>query len=461
MKNQPIGLLVVSGDEKSRRLLETLHQHPLIRVVGVTDPDPDTPAMLYARSIGIPTDTDFRPMLQHASDLILDPSGRLSPAQKRGRTVLGSQTFALISALVDERGQTGKRSTKLLAAYKDIYDLIVALSSDYSTPRLYDLVIKYATSLTRTPAGSLAIFDEQEGEMVMAAARGFSATFSKTERWKVRQGGLTAHILNEKDPFIVHDVRKFPEFDNPLFVAEKIRSMAAVRLSAEGKIVGILYVNDFKPRTFSKEETSSLHLLSTSAATLIEQTKMMEANRMIAITDELTGLANHRHFVQRLSAEIARAHRYKHPLSLVMVDLDYFKHYNDTYGHLKGNAILQWVAQIIRFSLREADVPARYGGEEFAIIMPETPHGEGKKIAERLRTNIEKTPFGGINAKVRITASMGVAAFPKDATNLHDLIDGADRALYQAKSSGRNQTCLVSQISKTQRSAPAPGKETP
>jgi diguanylate cyclase (GGDEF)-like protein len=81
--------------------------------------------------------------------------------------------------------------------------------------------------------------------------------------------------------------------------------------------------------------------------------------------------------------------------------------------------------------------------------MPETPHGEGKKIAERLRTNIAKTPFGGINAKVRITASLGVAAFPKDASNLHDLIDGADRALYQAKSSGRNQTCLVSQISKT------------
>ncbi len=452
MKERPIRIAIVGADETARSLLEILHNHPSIHINGIADDDIDAPAMAHARASGLSTETDLRVLLKQKSDLVVDLSNRLSPAQKRGRTVIGGAAAHLIRTLIGEKLRSQNKSEKLLTAYRSIYNLSLELSSKNYIHGCYSTVIKYATDLTETPAGSLAMFDEQHGEMVLVASKGFSKGFANTYRWKVRQGGLTAHILNQKGALIVEDLRKYTQFDNPIFRAEKIRSLAAITLYAEEKIVGILYVNDFKARSFSTLEVSILQLIATITATLIERMKIMEVTQLIAITDELTGLFNHRHFMQRLSVEMARAGRYKHKVAIVMLDIDHFKRYNDTYGHLHGNEILKYLGKVIRGSLREADIPARYGGEEFAIIMPETAVAEGKVIAERLRQAVHDTPFSSdaLGAE-RIAISLGVAVFPDDAATTHALIDAADKALYRAKAAGRNRVCLASDSQRQQK----------
>lgn len=158
-----------------------------------------------------------------------------------------------------------------------------------------------------------------------------------------------------------------------------------------------------------------------------------------ARTDDLTSLPNFRHFRERIDAEIDRSSRYQHRFGLLVFDLDRFKSYNDTYGHLAGNEALQLVAQAIRAAMRSVDFCARYGGEEFAAVLPETDVESLQQTAERIRLSIAAIP--AIAGRVSLTVSVGGATFPDDGVSAEELFASADERLYAAKSSGRN--CVV------------------
>jgi diguanylate cyclase (GGDEF)-like protein len=257
--------------------------------------------------------------------------------------------------------------------------------------------------------------------------------------------------LNQVEPLAVSDIKHHPKFDNPLMLGEGVRSLMASPLKAEGRIMGILYVDDFKPRQYTAREISLLMLLSTMAAMAIEKTRLLENTRLLAITDELTGLFNHRHFRKQLNLEISRAERYHRPLSLMMIDIDYFKHYNDTNGHLKGNQVLKEMGKILKEMSREVDIVARYGGEEFSIIMPETDRRKARTLSERLRKRIESHGFdnAGKQPNKNLTVSIGVASYPENGGSAFDIIEQADKALYEAKYAGRNTVCIAPQKSKS------------
>ena len=160
----------------------------------------------------------------------------------------------------------------------------------------------------------------------------------------------------------------------------------------------------------------------------------------MAFQDQLSGLANFRYFTQRFHEEIKRADRYKHLLSLLMVDLDAFKKFNDAYGHQAGNRALEHVAAILKSGVRETDLVARYGGEEFVVILPQTPKHDARSLGEELRRKIESSPVDIPDYDpVKITASLGLSTFPRDASNAESLLAGADQALYDAKNTGRNR----------------------
>ncbi len=158
------------------------------------------------------------------------------------------------------------------------------------------------------------------------------------------------------------------------------------------------------------------------------------------ITDPLTGLYNLRYFQNQIKNEITRSHRYKHNFMLLILDIDHFKQFNDKNGHPLGNVLLKQIANLLKEALRQDSLVARYGGEEFVIILSETPLDGGKAVAERLRKQIEQAVFPGQDNMPgkRITISIGGAAFPKDASMAEQLIEKADKALYAAKSDGRN-----------------------
>lgn len=166
--------------------------------------------------------------------------------------------------------------------------------------------------------------------------------------------------------------------------------------------------------------------------------------RRLASTDGLTELYNHRTFQERLEQEVDRVNRYGRPLSLVMIDVDDFKHYNDMYGHPQGDRALQELARLLREASRTSDIVARYGGEEFAIILPETDRVNAQKIGHRLREQVELYPFPGEERLPRgaFTISVGVATHTRAGTR-EALLQSADAALYRAKRAGRNRVCVA------------------
>jgi len=166
--------------------------------------------------------------------------------------------------------------------------------------------------------------------------------------------------------------------------------------------------------------------------------------------DGLTGLYNHRYFQESLSGELLRAQRFDYPVSLLMIDVDHFKEYNDKYSHPKGDIVLKDISKILKESLRAYDIPSRYGGEELVVILPYTTQEQAMPVAERIRKNIGKYGFPGAgkNENVNVTVSIGVSTFPLNAKTKSDLINRADQALYLAKAEGRNRVCLSLVISK-------------
>jgi len=179
----------------------------------------------------------------------------------------------------------------------------------------------------------------------------------------------------------------------------------------------------------------------------IIELKLFEQTQASVYRDELTGLYNFRYFRDCLNREIQRGERSNQPLSLIMIDIDNFKRYNDLRGHEEGNRALTVIAQVLVASLRRIDVAARYGGEEFALILPATSKGGALQVAERTRQQIEEHPFPHEETQPggRLTVSLGVATWPADAREADQLVQHADSALYIAKARGRNQVHLYGQ----------------
>lgn len=459
-------IAIIGAGKGGTALLEVLSEDPSITITGIADKRKGAPGNRLAEALAISTTTDFTTLLKKKNDIIINATGsaeveaELKKTLPEGTEILSGKSAKLAWSLINERQKNQREAEQLLSEYLSLYTLSVKLSSNENLNKIYATVIEYATDLIRSPAGSLAIFDEEQGEMVLVASRGFSKQFTRVRRWKVRKGGLTTHILNEKRVVAIEDLKRHPHFNNPVLLAEGVSAVAAISLWNEGKILGILYIDDFKPRSFSEKEISLLSLISTIAATTIGKAKVFEMTRLMAITDELTGLYNHRHLLRQLSAELSRTRRYGRPLTLAMIDIDHFKQYNDTHGHLIGNEILRTLGDLIRKNIREIDIPARYGGEEFLIIMPETNRVKGRLIAERLRKAIEEYPFKKIGRPPgeAVTISIGIASYPQNALSTHDLIETADRALYHAKAAGRNRVSISAARPKNRSQGAATGQ---
>ena len=178
-----------------------------------------------------------------------------------------------------------------------------------------------------------------------------------------------------------------------------------------------------------------------------ERVRMLDELKNLSITDGLTQLYNSRHFYAQLKGEIERCNRYDHKLSLLLLDIDNFKDYNDTYGHLEGDKILVRLGRVIKSCLRNMDTAYRYGGEEFTIILPDTDVDEANTVAERLRTAVSAEDFtDGIRPGVRITISIGVTQYFREE-KIASFVQRADQAMYRSKQAGRNKVSCIFDIS--------------
>lgn len=189
----------------------------------------------------------------------------------------------------------------------------------------------------------------------------------------------------------------------------------------------------------SEQDKGKFYILSQQFILGIKRAILYQNVQELAITDSLTGIFNRRYYLERFNEEIERSKRLGYVFSCLMVDIDYFKDYNDRYGHLVGDAILRKVSETIKENIRQIDLMGRYGGEEFSIILSETDKEAAKLAAERIRQAIEYKSMRVYDEELKITISIGISIFPHDGKDADTLIDYADSALYRAKETGRNR----------------------
>lgn len=267
-------------------------------------------------------------------------------------------------------------------------------------------------------------------------------------RFPVHSDSPSTTVVKTKSPLILEDAQEsYCEFRHPPH--NHIHGWMGVPLIVQQKVIGIITLDSTQPGAFSSSQSRLAQAFADHVAAALENIRLFEDTRRLAIMDPLTNVFNRRHFYELAKVEYERSCRYHRPISAIMIDLDHFKRVNDTYGHSTGDLVLQAIAETCQRKLRKSDIFGRYGGEEFVIIMPETDEQRAWNVAERLRRSIVHISIPINDGAIAITISLGVATLsPEDLCSdnsgdlLEKLIDKADQALYQAKQAGRNRVIV-------------------
>jgi diguanylate cyclase (GGDEF)-like protein len=260
---------------------------------------------------------------------------------------------------------------------------------------------------------------------------------------------IMAQASNPDQRDIDIDLTQYPELKQAyvsrrlLFMPDaKPLGIIAIPMLAQESVLGLIDIRSSKLNPILRDvHARFFEIMASTAANALRNALLFEEVEYKSRTDFLTGLPNHRFFQSTLSAEMGRAHRHNHPVSLLIIDLDFLKEVNDQFGHPAGDSVIRATAETIRTTCREIDFAARYGGEEFMVILPETDLAGAIQVADRIREQIAAEKFSVVGT---VTASIGVSNYPVNALTKEDLIRVADQALYVAKNGGRDRVAYFS-----------------
>jgi diguanylate cyclase (GGDEF)-like protein len=316
-----------------------------------------------------------------------------------------------------------------------------AITSTLELTDVLNIIMEKILELFNPTHWSLLLMDEGEKELRFEVVVGPGSEVLQGKTLPVGKGiaGWVAKYGESViSPNVKEDPRFFQEFDKETKVETK--SVVAVPLISKGKVLGVLeLINILEDGRFNQDRFDLLLTIADYAAIAIENARYVERIKQLTVTDDVTLLYNARFLEQALEQNFRRARRYKTPLSLIFMDLDHFKHVNDTFGHLVGSSLLKEVAVLLKSILRITDIPTRYGGDEFVVILPETGKEEALIVANRIRDALRSKDFGRDHGlSYRITASFGVSTYPEDADNKVDLLRLADQAMYWVKEHNRD-----------------------
>ncbi|HOI89330.1 MAG TPA: diguanylate cyclase [Candidatus Rifleibacterium sp.] len=358
---------------------------------------------------------------------------------------MSSDEIGELTTTFDEM-RVNLRSTKADLDYRilqlsTLYEVGKAISSELDFRKLQNMILEIVVKVVKAEKGSLMLLDDAEKSLTIGVAVGLSEEITRDTRLEIGES-VAGWVVKNRRPLFAGNVETDPTFQSIKKKNIRTGTMMCVPLTAKDKILGTLNISRSEPDSFSEKDFELFVNLANQAAIAIDNARLYR----YAVTDEMTRLYNHRYFQQRLDEEIQRADRYENHVSLIILDVDHFKRFNDTFGHPEGDRALKAVARLIEKNVREIDIPARYGGEEFVVICPEK-NGEGSLIpAERIRTAIESFDFRINGEPVSLTVSLGVSCYPDAAKSKADLIQKADFALYYSKQHGRNQATLYNPV---------------
>jgi len=254
-------------------------------------------------------------------------------------------------------------------------------------------------------------------------------------------------VLRHASPLLVEDTKNDFRFDPEklkLLDSRPIGSLISAPFISENKFLGIIRLDNKMTRYFSQDDLRFLVAISDLGALALENSELFRKTQDLAIHDALTSLYTKGYFAQRLSEELKRCARQEMPLSMMMLDIDLFKNYNDKFGHTAGDIVLKEISRIIRETLSNFNsIISRFGGEEFCVAITGMDKNSALGLAESLRQRLEKEKIVLRRVESRVTVSIGVAGFPVDSRDEDELIQLADKALYKAKQKGRNRVCCI------------------
>ncbi|MDI6739981.1 MAG: diguanylate cyclase, partial [Candidatus Edwardsbacteria bacterium] len=379
------------------------------------------PIKREGKSIGILSIEDDKPNAFGESDI------------KLLATLANQVAVALDNARLYEEA---KRQIKELSV---LHDVGTTVGSTLKVETLLQQVCQILQETFRYPKIGILLADQDRQELVLVASRGYRTMDEKMgKRLRIGREGVSGMVAATGEPIIIDDVSKSQHY---VCIDENTKSEIAVPLKLGRQVVGVVNVESDNLNAFGGLDMRLLSTLATQVAVAVENARLYEQTEQLAVTDGLTGVFNHRYFQEFLERELNRAKRYRHTLSLIMLDIDHFKDVNDTMGHPTGDCVLQQVAAALKKQARDVDLVARYGGEEFMVVLPETGKREAQNIANRIRVQVRDFIFKDERQRDlrRVTVSLGVASFPEDGADKNELIDYVDKALYRAKAGGRDQ----------------------
>lgn len=274
---------------------------------------------------------------------------------------------------------------------------------------------------------AILLVDEETQELYPRSYINYPKYIKKL-RFKIGRDGISGHVAETKKMYYCPDVSKDPYY---IVGAEKAKSELCFPLMLGDRVIGTLDVESPEINGFTEDDMKLLSGLSAQIAVALYNSQLFEQTKALSLTDPLTSLPNRRSFDMFIEAEIRRAGRYHRSFSLLMVDFDNFKKYNDAFGHPAGDKILKKCSQLMKETIRDVDFLGRYGGDEFISVLPETDSTFALEVAERMRKTIAAQSI-----EPRITLSIGIAAFPQDSNSKNTLIEIADDACYEAKQLG-------------------------
>ncbi len=345
------------------------------------------------------------------------------------------------AATAVENAQLYRDAQTTLQEVTRLYALSTELAAQSIAEEIPARVIEALVKALDAPSGTIALLNEATGALEYTATVGVPQAARQSP---FRSNGLAMSVVRSGQARFIEDV-ELAENINPASKQWGYRAVACLPIQHKNYVLGVLYVNYAEPHAFGEIERNILRTFANQTAIALVNARLYGQLQEQARRDSLTQVYNHNYFLQRLAEEAARARQMQIPLALIMLDIDYFKEYNDTFGHVLGDRVLETIVQAIRAHVHETDVVGRWGGEEFGVVLLKTDVTQARAIAERIRQTLRVTSLGEKDGQ-RIpppTISQGIAVFPSHAADEAALVDRADAALYRAKARGRDQICVA------------------
>lgn len=363
------------------------------------------------------------------------------------RDVATLETLADQLAVAMENARLYEQERNRSMELSILLDTAQALASSLDLEEVLETIARKAKELTRAD-GSRIYLPDPEQEIL-------TAFVILEENGEARQAtsiplgqGITGHVAATGVPEIVNRAHRDPRALQMTRTPQRPYSLMCVPLVAKGDVIGVMCLSREGEKEFDPASTGLVTSLANQAATAIENARLHEETKRLAVSDPLTGVWNRRHLSQHLRTEISRADRFGRELSVLVMDIDNLKLFNDTYGHPAGDEVIRMVSQVVLSSSRDIDAIGRYGGDEFAIILPETGPQGAAVVAERILAALQKEPFRPPSgSEIPISISIGAASYPSDTDQADRLFTLADSAMYSAKVAGGGQFSSLTAVS--------------